>query len=509
MTDRRRMPVDGFEMCDRAAGQGSLADAQWLPAVVPGGVHEALRAAGHIPDRESDVAWTARREWWFRTRVAGPERAPGDRVRLGFDALTTIADLWLGGLPLGRHENRFHPAVFDVTDRLPPGTSADLVVRFTPGLPAREAAAGPRRPMRPVAGLSGTGFSGGGDFTPPLSSPGIWRPAWLSVEHRAVLTGHHVGLTDLANDRSHGTVRMRADVDAFAATTAMVAFTLTTPGGRTVRRQALVADGVATVEFELHDPVLWWTSDLGEPALHEVRIELTADGIPVDVLEDRVGLRTVTLGRGPDQLEGGRLFCFRLNGIPLSAHDAVSVPPNPLAGSSDGTPVRDRVRRAREGNVPILRVRGGYVPDDFYTACDEQGVLVRQDFRFAGTDYPGDSDAFRTEVAAEVQAQVSRLRNRACLVLWCGNGEVEVSHQPTPGSHEGGDRGRSILSEVLPVAVAAHDGLVPYWPGNPSSADDTDSSVSEFGIRSTYDGGTFEQRLPGNTRHDTTFGQAR
>ncbi len=74
----------------------------------------------------------------------------------------------------------------------------------------------------------------------------------------------------------------------------------------------------------------------------------------------------------------------------------------------------------------MLRVWGGgiYEKDIFYDLCDENGILVWQDFMFACDMYPGDS-SFLENVEQEARYQVKRLRNHPCISLWCGNNEVD------------------------------------------------------------------------------------
>jgi beta-mannosidase len=50
--------------------------------------------------------------------------------------------------------------------------------------------------------------------------------------------------------------------------------------------------------------------------------------------------------------------------------------------------------------------------------------MVWQDFMFACGMYPGD-DAFMKNVREEVKYQLERLKDHPCIVLWCGNNEVE------------------------------------------------------------------------------------
>jgi beta-mannosidase len=63
-----------------------------------------------------------------------------------------------------------------------------------------------------------------------------------------------------------------------------------------------------------------------------------------------------------------------------------------------------------------------YEQDAFYTACDELGILVWQDFMFACASYPAYPD-FLSSLATEARQNVRRIRHHPSVVLWCGNNE--------------------------------------------------------------------------------------
>ncbi|WP_235182575.1 hypothetical protein [Gracilibacillus boraciitolerans] len=69
---------------------------------------------------------------------------------------------------------------------------------------------------------------------------------------------------------------------------------------------------------------------------------------------------------------------------------------------------------------------GIYEYDLFYQLCDEYGILVWQDFMFACSMYPGDQ-SFLENVRQEAIDNVKRLRNYACIALWCGNNEMDAA----------------------------------------------------------------------------------
>src|SRR5699024_8351109 len=147
---------------------------------------------------------------------------------------------------------------------------------------------------------------------------------------------------------------------------------------------------------------MWWTNGLGDPTGHDLVIELHREGRAIERYRGRVGLRTIELDKGKDD-EGGRRFRIVFNGVPIFARGSSWVPPSMLVGSVTDQHVRHLVTLARDAGMTMLRIWGGgaYEADTFYSACDEAGILVWQDFMFACLDYPDTDEGLRAEVSAE------------------------------------------------------------------------------------------------------------
>ena len=81
---------------------------------------------------------------------------------------------------------------------------------------------------------------------------------------------------------------------------------------------------------------------------------------------------------------------------------------------------------AKEAGFNMIRIWGGgiYEHDYFYDLCDSLGLMVWQDFVFAGTPYPDNEDMLNS-IDREARQQVARLAKHPCIVLWCGNNEVK------------------------------------------------------------------------------------
>ena len=509
---RQTIPITTFTLCDAEAGSDvddvqARPETDWLPATVPGGVHEALLAAGRIADpyfdrNEVSVGWVEERDWWYRAMLPTAPSPPIGRTLLVCRGLDTVADLWLDGQPLGHSENMFRTRTFDVTGRLeagaellicfrpplggltPPAAATNLLQRLgdalaavAPEEPAGDDGAGIWSATLPLATLRRKAtFSWGWDFGPRLPSIGPWRPVELVQESGAVLSGHHVRTerVDVARRTADLTVRVEAtrlqdDLRPVAEVE------LVAPNGRiTSLTVPLEPEGVAAetlsgaASVRVDDAELWWTHDLGGQPRYQVTVRLRQGEQLLDERRDLVGLRTIALDRSADP-EGGRHFHFVLNGVPIFARGAAWLPADMLVGSVGEARYRDLLTTARDGQMTMLRIWGGgiYEHDTFYSLCDELGLLVWQDFAFACIDYPDDDPRLRTEVEKEAAHQVRRLRNHACMAVWCGNNEVQMIHVMGYRDVSPAGWGSAFFDEVLPTAVAKHDGGVPYWPGSP------------------------------------------
>src|SRR5207244_12201143 len=74
----------------------------------------------------------------------------------------------------------------------------------------------------------------------------------------------------------------------------------------------------AKVYMEIENPQLWWTHDLGEPALYTLQATLYGDGDQLEQQQREVGIRTMALAQSPDPGEPGTsLFRLVLTGVPM------------------------------------------------------------------------------------------------------------------------------------------------------------------------------------------------
>ncbi|WP_459191019.1 beta-mannosidase [Halosimplex sp. J119] len=495
---------------------------EWREGSVPGGVYTDLLNAGEIPDpfvgdNELDVQWVGRTDWTYRRTVDVDDRLLDyERLVLRFDGLDTVATVFVNGQRVGESVNMHVGNEFDVANALHAGEN-EISVRFRSPVEYGEERMAEYpyevpcgrypvdQPGRPFIRKAQCHY--GWDWGPCLPTTGIYRDVAL-VGYSEPRIRYVKTEQDHSGDRIDLTVRV--GVDAPTGGTHDLSVDV---AGQTMAESVALDAGEQEVEVTL--PVeeetaeLWWPNGYGDQPLYDLTV-----AIGDDTYTDRIGFREVDLVVEPD--EAGTSFYFEVNGEPVYAKGANTIPTAPLYGNVTDERYEHLVRSAADANMNMLRVWGGgyYEEDVFYDLCDEYGLLVWQDFMFSCSLHPA-NEAFLDTVEAEVRYQVCRLANHPSIALWCANNENEEALENWYGGHERHEDHREdyrkLYEETVGPACREEDPSRTYWPGSPSSGPgELDPYVFEKGDIHYWDvwhnGQPFEEYLTTEPRFVSEFG---
>ena len=450
-----------------------------VPAKVPGSVYSDLLAAGLIPDpfyrdNENEALKLMENDFAYARSFDVPEGLLScEQVLLRCEGLDTVAEVFLNGVRVSGERpvaNMHRTWEFDVKSVLRAGKNEIRVLFHSPTRFIREAYAqsqedGSEDAMVGFPHLRKAHCMFGWDWGPRLPDAGIWREiALVGVETAR--------LRDVRVHQEHGEGKVDltviANIDRAGAGEVCLEATVAAPDG-TVLARGTFAEG-EKISFTVETPELWWPNGLGAQPLYTVCVRLSGADKELDRWEKRIGLRTMTVDRTPDQW--GERFCFCVNGVDVFAMGADYIPEDNLL--SRVTPERTRrlLEDARLANMNSVRVwGGGYYPDDwFYDACDELGLVVWQDFMFACAVYKLSLE-FEENIRAEFVDNVRRLRHHASLGLWCGNNEMEqfVKYRTWVRTDRQVADYIKMYEYVIPQVLRAEDPDTFYWPSSPSS----------------------------------------
>ncbi|HEX4034590.1 MAG TPA: hypothetical protein VHX66_09115 [Solirubrobacteraceae bacterium] len=457
---------DGWQVAACPPGEheraATITALEWTPAEVPGTV------AGPF-GWDADAADVDGRDWWYRCAFESASPGPGEQVALLFEGLATLAEVYLNGRLVLESESMFEVSCLDVGALLEPLN--ELAICFRALAPR---IAEPRRPRarwrsalvaqpglrfeRTMLIGRATGYASG----PPVVGP--WRP--VRLERNRQIAVEALALRPRLRGDGAGAVTLTAELRALGGEIEAGFVEVSGHGG--VRRAELELSSSAgatlvTAEVAIADAALWWPHTHGAPSLYDVRLGVRVDGRDVDVDCGRTGFRT--LEAASSIAEDG--LCLRVNDVDVFTRGAVWTPIDSLGarpGAADRRAVLERMRAAGMNLVRIPAV-GAYETRAFHDACDELGLLVWQDFMFAGIDYPQQDAAFTEAVRGEAEEALAMLAGRPSLAVLCGSSEI--AQQPAMLGLDLDPASEPLFADVLPEVIAASGVDAIYVPTTP------------------------------------------
>ena len=471
----------------------------WYPATVPGVVHTDLLQNKIIEDpffrlNERGLQWIDKEDWVYETCFTlAADMMRKENMELVFEGLDTYADVYLNdecilkadnmfrcwSIPVRqyiREENNilkvyFHsPVKIDVPkwDALPYQYPASNDQSENGGLFNKKISIFARK----------AGYHYGWDWGPRLVTSGIWRPVYIRAWSDLRINDVFIEQKEVGAGRAviAGHVELDADKDMDGV---LVTITDEATGRVLGEWQADLKRGTnrVTVDFVLHKPKLWWSNGLGEPFLYRFRTDIIAGGELLDSKTERVGIRSLKVVHQPDK--DGHTFYIELNGRPVFAKGANYIPSDNFLPRVTPENYKRTILDAAGVNMNMLRVWGGgiYENDVFYDLCDEYGIMIWQDFMFACSMYPAEG-ALLDNIHQEAVDNVKRLRNHACIALWCGNNECqdawlgwgwkcEIERQNKEYADKIWAQYRQQYHVTLPGVVKEYAPGTFYWPSSP------------------------------------------
>jgi beta-mannosidase len=481
---------------------------QWYPATIPGTVHTDLLANKLIADpfyrdNENKVQWIESEEWEYRNRIDLPPFLFSKKhIDLVFDGLDTDAEVFLNGKKILEANNMFRQWVVDIKPQAKQAGN-ELLIRFHSSAKrarAKKAMESPTYPDNERIYVRKAQYQFGWDWGPRMVTCGIWKKVQLIGWDEARLG--RIAITNISADDKQAEIKIEAEVYADKDLQVLITSKIHAPSaiqksGNVVQvpaqnETAFLKKGMNKLAFtrQISNPARWpYAKDM-----YSSEIEIRSPGSSSkSILLDKstglyFGLRSVQLITDKDSI--GTSFYFKLNGHPVFAKGSNWIPPdNFLPRAEKEKRYEQLLKAAKDAHINMLRVWGGgvYEDDIFYTLCDRYGIMVWQDFMFAGAMYPGDP-AFLKNVEEEIRYQVNRLKSHPCIVLWCGNNEIDEAWHNwgwqkqyaynAADSARIWDDYRKLFHQLIPGILQELDPQRPYWPSSPSIGWGRDSAYA-------------------------------
>ena len=451
-----------------------------IPARVPGNVELDLLASGQIENPETgsnvyDLRKYEAYQWWYYRTFETPRHTKGERIQLVFEGLDCFGTIWINNMPVGKTENMLIDHRFDITDFLNPTGENSIHVRIDPAVYMS------RQYTTPAVGVRWdlwveqlhvrkAPHMYGWDIMPRLISAGLWRDVRLDIVKPTRLEQVYwmTNWVDVPKRSAEIVLDWQIATDYPTIDGLTMEVSLQRSSGTLYEHSYPLFSHSSRREFTLENVDFWWPRGYGDPALYDAVLRIVdGQGNILDEKKQKVGIRTAELIRTDiSTLENPGEFVFKINGEKIFVKGTNWVPLDALH-SRDKDHLEGVFQMVTDLNCNMIRCWGGNVYEDhaFFDLCDENGIMVWQDFAMGCTVYPLDK-SFQEKIREEAINIVLKLRHHASLVLWCGNNEDDAAMEWARIKRI--DPGLDAISrEVLPRVIWEYDPLRPYLPSSP------------------------------------------
>ena len=258
---------------------------------------------------------------------------------------------------------------------------------------------------------------------------GIYRPVTLvlSGESRLDRWGTYFRTLSLSGDKAH------VEVTAKAIGRGAIEVSLLNDKGHVVAaaHNDLDKDGQTCTTLEVEKPQLWSPE---QPNLYRLRIQLMENGKTVDEIEEKVGIRTISVSKeGGFQLNGKTR---KLKGVCLH-HDL-----GPLGAAINKAALIRQVKTMKAMGCDAIRTAHNMPSQMQMQICDSLGMMVMAE-SFDMWVYPkcknGYARFFKEWSDRDIENLVLANRNHPAIVMWSIGNEI-----PEQGMKGGTDMARHL-----------------------------------------------------------------
>jgi len=448
-------------------GAVGFEDGAWLPAVVPGTVLTSYLNAGAVPDmfygdHQFQVSdWFARGKWWYRNEFVVPATAKGKRVWLNLDGINYKAEIFVNGAAVGKMAGAFMLGKFDVTDKVQVGKKNCVAVLIHPVKtwcePTVRELAKYAWPEEFTKNSPTFMESGGWDWLATIRDRniGIWNKVTVTTSGDVTIADPFVTTElPLTPDLSRADLTLKVELRNHASEKRMGALKVglgtlrfshpvTLEAGET---KALVLDNAQHAELSLKEPRLWWPNGYGEQHLYDLSLRFEMEsGTLSDEKREKVGVRKLTynqdfkairdVGKTID-VAGSQIADPKTKPLTIYCNGQAIFLRGADWGMDEGMLRCDRqgyeTRVGMEADMHYTIIRnclGNVAKQEFYEACDKNGIFVWEEFGLNHASMPYDTDIWLNNLRYRLRAK----RNHACVALYCSANEG-ATEEPLRGT---------------------------------------------------------------------------
>ena len=316
-------------------------------------------------------------------------------IRLQFDAVNYLSEVWINNEVVGYHEGGFTPFEFRIDEMIQTGKENVLTLRV----------------VGPIL-LSDKNIDGVKALETPQWRGGISGGVWQNVRLIASGAAYIKDVFIVPNLRDNSaTFNLEIDHTEIKGAEIGIKINLLDAEHRriTVKEKIKVHPGLNDHKIVVNIPdTQYWSPDT--PNLYCAKITIENEGLFSDYWSERFGMRELTIRNKDFYLNGKRIY--------IKASFFEGLYPNGIAFPDSEEMARKEIRLAKEAGFNMIRPWRHPTTPMWLDLADEMGIMVVGSPALECMGLPLSTPYLPSRVTNEVKATILKDRNRACIVQW-------------------------------------------------------------------------------------------
>jgi beta-mannosidase len=215
------------------------------------------------------------------------------------------------------------------------------------------------------------------------------------------------------------------------------------------------------ISFNINNPKFWWLNGLGSQHLYDISFRLMSGKQLTHEMSFPLGVRKLEINLNPDS--SGNQLNVNFNGKPVFLKGCIVEMPDYILPELIDATYKQIVEDAKLAKVNIVRLLHAnfYKPGLFYQLCNENGIMVWQDFQIPFSTRK--TQRFDNFYEKKIRSSVINLRNLSCSAIYTGIITDAIDKKSLNNGTRDNTAGCDLMLKKISGLIKKYDSHTFYW----------------------------------------------
>ncbi|HHC74756.1 MAG TPA: glycoside hydrolase family 2, partial [Thiothrix sp.] len=325
------------------------------------------------------------------------------RITLVFHGVDYFTEVWVNGKKVGKHEGYFQRFYFDISHAVNFNKSNEIIVHVDSPYEKPEDFSLNKRLIKGIFSHHDTRPGGAwSDRGQEKNTGGIWDSVELHLSQK--IYAAHLSATPEKINETQWQINTKLELEGNYPKATTFHWSL-----KPKNHSSPTLTGISTspdFNISVKNPALWWPIGFGKPNLYELNVNIFDQGQLLDRIKTTTAFRHIELSKNK---------VWKINGKRILLRGTNYIASQWLSEMNRSKFTHD-INLMKQANINTIRVHAHITAPEFYQLCDEQGLMIWQDFPLQW-GYQ-DSPILHQQATSQLKDMLKQLGHHPSIIHW-------------------------------------------------------------------------------------------